>query len=123
MLVYLVGCKVPDISAVLIYYLDIMRWRLRNQTSWVRIPDTAFIEQLGHYVSMALPFELTNAPATFQSLMTGSTLAELCDFCLVHLDDKLIVSKDKDDHEKHLRLVLDDLEEHMLIARLCNFAV
>ena len=86
------------------------------------IPKTAFNTHMGHYEFLVLPFGLTNAPATFQNLMNEIIPAELHHFCLVYLDDILIFSKTEDDHEKHLRLVLDILRKHKLIARLCKCA-
>ena len=45
------------------------------------------------------------------------------DFVLVYLDDILVFSKNKEDHAKHLRLVLDKLREHQLYANFskCEF--
>jgi hypothetical protein len=39
-------------------------------------------------------------------------------FSIGYLDDILIYSKSKDEHEKHLRMVLQVLREHQLFARL-----
>ncbi len=86
------------------------------------IPKTAFNTHMGHYEFMVLPFGLTNAPATFQNLMNEIIPPELHDFCLVYLDDILIFSKSPEEHERHLRLVLDILRKHKLIARLCKCA-
>ena len=45
------------------------------------------------------------------------------DFVLVYLDDILVFSKNKEDHAKHLRLVLDKLREHQFYAKFskCEF--
>lgn len=70
-----------------------------------------------------MPFGLTNAPATFMCLMNQVFSAYLDKFAVVFIDDILVYSKDRDDHEKHLRLVLQTLREHKLYAKLskCEF--
>src|SRR5438552_14276573 len=70
-----------------------------------------------------MPFSLTNAPATFQTLM-NDIFHDLLDICvIVYLDDILIYSKNKDEHEYHLRQVLECLKEHQLYAKhsKCTF--
>jgi hypothetical protein len=70
-----------------------------------------------------MPFDLTNAPATFQTLM-NDIFRDLLDVCvIVYLDDILVYSKNKEEHEQHLRQVLQRLKEHQLYAKLskCTF--
>ena len=70
-----------------------------------------------------MPFGLTNAPATFQSLM-NDIFRDMLDVCVVvYLDDILVYSKNDEDHEKHVRQVLQRLREHQLYARpsKCTF--
>ena len=62
----------------------------------------AFISRFGLFEWHVLPFGLCNAPSTFQRLM-NSTLDALLDQCiLVYLDDILVYSHDKSEHERHL---------------------
>jgi hypothetical protein len=70
-----------------------------------------------------VPFGLTNALAIFMCLMNGIFRNYLDKFVIVFLDDILIYSKSKEDHEHHLRLVLQVLREHQLYAKLskCSF--
>ena len=70
-----------------------------------------------------MPFGLTNAPATFNRLMTDLFRTKLDDFVLVFFDDILIYSKPEQEHEKHLRRVLDILREAKLYAKKskCSF--
>ena len=72
-----------------------------------------------------MPFGLTNAPATFNRLMTDLFRKELDDFVLVFFDDILVYSKTKEDHEQHLRHVLEILRKAKLYAKRskCSFFV
>ena len=77
----------------------------------------------GHWEFKVMPFELTNAPATFQAVMNTifSSLLRKC--VLVFMDDILIYSKSLDEHKQHLTAVLDILREHKLLIKpsKCSF--
>jgi hypothetical protein len=70
-----------------------------------------------------VPFALTNAPVVFMCLMNGIFRNYLDKFFIVFLDDMLIYSKSEEEHEHHLRLVLQVLRENQLYAKLskCSF--
>jgi hypothetical protein len=70
-----------------------------------------------------MPFGLTNAPAYFMNLMNKVFMEELDKFVVVFIDDILIYSKSADEHEQHLRVVLNKLRTHELYAKFnkCEF--
>jgi hypothetical protein len=87
------------------------------------IPKTAFTTRYGLYECTVMSFGLTNAPAFFINLM-NKVFTEFRDkFVVVFIDDILIYSKSEEEHEQHLRLVLEKLQEHQLYAKFskCDF--
>ena len=87
------------------------------------VPKTAFRTRYGHCEFLVIPFGLTNAPTTFMDLMNRIIQPYLDKFVLVFIDDILIYSGSKEDHEKHLRVVLQILRENQLYAKFnkCQF--
>jgi hypothetical protein len=84
---------------------------------WSDIPKTAFITRYGLYEYTVMSFGLTNAPAYFMYLMNKVFMEYLDKFVVVFIDDILIYSKTEEEHEEHLRLVLQKLREHQLYAK------
>jgi hypothetical protein len=82
------------------------------------ILKTAFRTPFGHFQWKVMPFGLTNAPATFQSVMNDVFWPHLWDFVVVYLDDILIYSKTKEEHQKHVQIVLDLLQKKKFYACL-----
>jgi hypothetical protein len=77
----------------------------------------------GHYEFTVVPFGLLNTLAVFMCLMNGVFRDYLDKFVIVFLDDILVYSKLEEEHEQHLRMVLQVLREHQLYAKLrkCSF--
>ena len=70
-----------------------------------------------------MPFGLKNAPTTFIDLMYRVFQPYLDQFFMVFVDDILIYSKSEEEHEGHLRIVLQVLRDHQLYAKFskCEF--
>jgi hypothetical protein len=61
-----------------------------------------------------MSFGLMNAPAYIMYLMNKVFMEYLDKFIVVFIDDILIFSKTEEEHETHLRLVLEKLIAHQL---------
>jgi hypothetical protein len=87
------------------------------------IPKTTFRTRYGHYEFLVMPFGLTNAPAAFMDLMNRVFHEYLDRFVIAFIDDILVYSKSLEEHEDHLRIVLQILRDKKLYAKLkkCEF--
>jgi hypothetical protein len=87
------------------------------------IPKTAFTTRYGLYEYLVMSFGLMNAPAHFMYLMNSVFMPELDQFVVVFIDDILVYLKSMEEHEEHLRIVLQWLWEHQLYAKFskCEF--
>ena len=87
------------------------------------IPKTAFVTRYGQFEFTVMSFGLTNAPAYFMNLMNKVFMDELDKFVVVFIDDILIYSKSVQEHEQHLRVVLEKPRVHKLYAKFskCEF--
>ncbi|GKB27151.1 putative reverse transcriptase domain-containing protein [Tanacetum coccineum] len=87
------------------------------------IPKTTFRTRYGHYKFQVMPFGLTNAPAVFMDLMNRVCKPYLDKFVIVFIDDILIYSKNKKEHEEHLKAILELIKKEELYAKFfkCEF--
>ncbi|GJT14182.1 putative reverse transcriptase domain-containing protein [Tanacetum coccineum] len=113
-------CLKGRVSTRRFYYGHVItKLRVREED----IPKTAFRTRYGHYEFQVMPFGLTNAPAVFMDLMNRVCKPYLDKFVIVFIDDILIYSKNKQEHEEHLKLILELLKKEELYAKFskCEF--
>nr|GFB12229.1 retrotransposon protein, putative, Ty3-gypsy subclass [Tanacetum cinerariifolium] len=87
------------------------------------IPITTFRTRYGHFKFQVMPFGLTNAPTVFMDLMNRVCKPYLDKFVIVFIDDILVCSKEKEEHEKHLKIILELLKKERFYANFlkCDF--
>jgi hypothetical protein len=87
------------------------------------IAKTAFITRYGLYEYTVMSFGLTNALAYFMYLMNKVFMEYLDKFMVVFIDDILTFSKNEEEHDEHLCLILQKLRENQMYAKLskCEF--
>jgi hypothetical protein len=87
------------------------------------IPKTTFTIRYELYEYLVMSFRLINAPIHFMYLMNSIFMPELDKFVVVFIDGILVYSKTMEEHEEHLRNVLQRLREHQLYAKFskCEF--
>nr|GEV51632.1 retrotransposon protein, putative, Ty3-gypsy subclass [Tanacetum cinerariifolium] len=87
------------------------------------VSKTAFRTRYGHYEFFVMLFGLTNALAVFMDLMNHVFHECLDKFVIVFIDDILVYSKTREEHEDHLRIVLEILGQKKLYAKFskCDF--
>ena len=101
---------------------------LRSGYHQLRIKDvdvhkTTFRTRYGHYEFLVMPFGLKNAPVAFMDLMNQFFRPHVDQFVVVFIDDILMYSKDRENHDTHLRVVFETLRKEQLYAKLskCEF--
>ncbi|GJW79569.1 putative reverse transcriptase domain-containing protein, partial [Tanacetum coccineum] len=84
---------------------------------------TAFRTRYGHFEFQVMPFGLTNVHVVFMDLMNRVCKPYLDKFVIVFINDILIYSKNDEEHEMHLRIILELLKEEKLYAKFskCDF--
>ena len=70
-----------------------------------------------------MPFGLSNAPRTFMRLMNEVLTGFIGNFVIVYLDNNLVFSQTKEEHLKHLRYVLERMQQEKLLINVkkCTF--
>jgi len=120
----LIGESLDQLSSANIYTkLDIQEayynLRIAAGDEW----KTAFRIWYGLYEYCVMAFRLTNAPASFQRWMNEILSEYLYIFCVAYLDNILIFSQNLEDHRRHIRTILRQVEETGLTlkASKCEF--
>jgi hypothetical protein len=103
--------------------IDLRSGYHQNKIRAEDIPKTAFSMRYDLYKYLVMLLGLTNASAHFMYLMNSVFMLELHKFVIVFVDDILVYSKNMEEHEEHLRIVLQRLREHQLYAKFskCEF--
>jgi hypothetical protein len=81
------------------------------------VTKTAFSIRYVLYEYLVMLFGLTNAPAYFMYLMNSVFMLELDKFIVVFIDDISVYSKNEEEHEQHLWVILQRLCDHQLYAK------
>lgn len=86
---------------------------------------TAWVCRYGHFEYSVMSFGLCSAPSAFQAYVNDVLREYLDQFCVVYLDDVLIFSQSLSEHEQHVRLILQKLQDAKLSLKLakCEFSV
>jgi hypothetical protein len=106
---------IDDIISMLAGCKYITRLDIRHAFNRIRMASmkdedlTTFATPLGNYKSLVLPFGLCGGPATFQRYINTTLIDYLNDFCSAYMDDVIIFSKTKEEHNHHVRKVLQKL--------------
>nr|GEY80181.1 retrotransposon protein, putative, Ty3-gypsy subclass [Tanacetum cinerariifolium] len=85
------------------------------------IPFIAFRTRYGHFEFQVMPFGLIDAPVVFMDLMNRVCKPYLDKFVIVFIDHILVYSKDKEEHRKHLKIILELLKKEMLYAKFSKY--
>ena len=95
------------------------RLRIRSED----VSKTAFRTRYGHFEFLLMLFGLTNAPTTFMDLMNRVFKPYLDQFVVIFIDDILVYSRSRGEHERHLSFVLQTLRDKQLYVKLkkCEF--
>ena len=103
--------------------IDLRSGYYQLRVKGVDVSNTAFRTRYGHCEFLVIPFGLTNAPTAFMDLMNRVFRPSVDPFVVVFIDYILVYSKDAQEHEQHLKIVLQTLREKKLYAKLskCDF--
>lgn len=84
--------------------------RIKHGDEW----KTAFRTKYGLFEYLVMPFGLTNAPATLQQAVNKALYDYLNIFVIVYMDDVLIFSETREEHDQHIHKVLQRFREYNL---------
>lgn len=79
------------------------------------ISQTMFQTRCGHYEFLVLSFKLINALIAFIDLMNRVFTWYLNKFIIIFIDDILVYSQTNEEHELHLKIVLEKLKKVKVI--------
>jgi hypothetical protein len=105
------------VSAKVFFKIDLRSGYHQIKIHLKDVPKTAFSIRYGLYEYLVMSFGLTNTPTHFMYLMNSVSMLELDTFFMVFIDDILVYSKNEEEHEQHLRIILQRLRDHQLYAK------
>jgi hypothetical protein len=110
---------------VLLFFQRLTCYRRYHQLK-VRDEDvskTAIRTWYGHYEFLVMPFGLTNAPSVFMDFMNRVFHKYLDQFVVVFIDDILIYSANRQEHEEELKMVMEVWREKMVMWYLIRIHI
>ena len=93
--------------------------RMKTKKKW----KTTFRIQYEHYEYMIMSFELINVSTIYQEMINDALREHLNVFVIAYLDNILIYIKILREHEQHVRIILQCLEQRQLLLKFekCKF--
>ena len=82
------------------------------------VPKIVFRTRYGHYEFVMMPFGLMNALVAFIDLMNQVFKPFSNQYVVVFIDDILVYFESHEEHEKHLKIILQTLREQKLYTKL-----
>ena len=110
-------------GAIIFSKIDLQSWYHQLSIKDADVHKTVFRTLYGHYEFLVMSFGLTNASVAFMDLMNRVFQLYVDQFVVVFINDILVYSNDREDHDTHLRVVLETLRKQQLYAKLskCEF--
>ena len=92
---------------------------IKKEEKW----KTAFQTKYKLYKYQIMLFRLTNTSTIFQELINYMLYNHLNEFVITYLNDILIYSENKKNHEKHIKKILKKFQEKNLYlkSKKCKF--
>ncbi|KAA3484662.1 RNA-directed DNA polymerase-like protein [Gossypium australe] len=104
--------RINDLGATVCSKIDLQLGYYQFKVKEVNVPKIAFRILYAPYELLVMPFGLTNAPTAFKELINRVFQTFHDQFFVVIINENLVYSKTKPEHDEHLRKVLQILREN-----------